>query len=72
MLTERAARLLNMKDYGLAPGSPTGIVVTDVGTPRAGEFAYIHPPLAVWKRSRRSVTRQAPELLRPEPSTSPL
>ena len=44
MLTERSARLLNLKDYGLAPGNPADLVVIDAATPEQA-IAEIRPPL---------------------------
>ncbi len=64
MLTERSARLLNLKDYGLMPGNPADLVVIDAATPEQ-VIAEIRPPLAVWKRGRRTVIRHPPELLVP-------
>jgi cytosine deaminase len=64
MLTERSARLLNLKDYGIAPGNPADLVVIDAQTPEQA-IAEIRPPLAVWKRGRRTVIRHPPELLAP-------
>jgi cytosine deaminase len=64
MLTERSAKLLNLRDYGLLPGNPADIVVIDATTPEQA-VAEIRPPLAVWKRGRRTVIRHPPELLRP-------
>ena len=64
MLTERSARLLNLKDYGIRPGNPGDIVVLDARTPEQA-VAEICPPLAVFKRGRRTVTRQRAELHRP-------
>jgi cytosine deaminase len=64
MLTERSARLLNLKDYGLAVGNPADIVVIDAETPEQA-VAEIRQPLAVFKRGRLTVTRRPPELLRP-------
>ena len=64
MLTERSARLLNLKDYGLAVGNPADIVIIDAESPEQA-IAQIRPPLAVWKRGRRTVLRHPPELLRP-------
>jgi cytosine deaminase len=63
MLTERSARLLNLKDYGLAVGNPADIVIIDAETPEQA-IAEIRPPLAVYKRGRRTVVRRAPELIR--------
>jgi cytosine/creatinine deaminase len=64
MLTERSARLLKLKDYGLMPGNPADIVVIDAMTPEQA-VAEIRPPLAVWKHGRRTVIRHPPELIRP-------
>ena len=64
MLTDRSARLLNLKDYGLMPGNPADLAVIDAATPEQA-IAEIRPPLAVWKRGRRTVTRQPPELHTP-------
>lgn len=65
MLTERSARLLNLKDYGLAVGKPADLVVIDAQSPEQA-IAEIRPPLAVWKRGRKTVIRHPPELLGPE------
>jgi cytosine/creatinine deaminase len=64
MLTDRSARLLNCRDYGIMPGNPADLVVIDAETPERA-IAEIRPPLAVWKRGRRTVTRHPPELIAP-------
>lgn len=64
MLTERSARLLNLKDYGLAIGNPADIVVIDAETPEQA-VAEIRHPLAVYKRGRRTVIRHPPDLVPP-------
>jgi cytosine deaminase len=64
MLSEHSARLLNLKDYGLAVGNPADLAVIDAASPEQA-IAEIRPPLAVWKRGRRTVTRQPPELHAP-------
>jgi len=64
MLSERSARLLNLTDYGLAVGNPADIVVIDATSPEQA-IAEIRQPLAVFKRGRRTVVRQPPELVRP-------
>jgi cytosine/creatinine deaminase len=64
MLTERSARLLNLKDYGLAVGNPADIVVIDAESPEQA-IAEVRQPLAVFKRGRRTVVRHPPELVRP-------
>ena len=66
MLTERSARLLNLRDYGLTVGNPADIVVIDAETPEQA-IAEIRQPLAAFKRGRQTVLRHPPELLRPPP-----
>jgi cytosine/creatinine deaminase len=64
MLTDRSARLLNLKDYGITPGNPADVVIVDSATPEQA-VAEIRPPVAVFKRGRRTVTWHRPELSRP-------
>jgi cytosine deaminase len=64
MLTSRSARLLRLKDYGVAVGNPADLVVIDAESPEQA-VAEIRHPLAVWKRGRRTVSRPAAELHRP-------
>jgi cytosine deaminase len=64
MLTERAAKLMNLSDYGIRVGNPADIVVVDATTPEQA-VAEITPPLAVLKRGNRTVTRPRAELHRP-------
>ncbi|HWB49244.1 MAG TPA: amidohydrolase family protein [Stellaceae bacterium] len=64
MLSEQSARLLNLTDYGLDVGKPADIVIIDATTPEQA-VAEIRPPLVVWKRGRRTVTRRPPELHAP-------
>jgi cytosine deaminase len=64
MLTERSARLMNLKDYGIAVGNPADIVVIDAETPEQA-VAENAAPLAVFKRGVRTVTRAPAELHRP-------
>jgi len=52
---------LRLDDYGLGVGKPADIVVIDAASAEQA-IAEIRPPLAVWKRGRRTVTRQPPEL----------
>ncbi|MBV8776580.1 MAG: amidohydrolase family protein, partial [Alphaproteobacteria bacterium] len=61
MLSEHSAKLLKLPDYGLEVGNPADIVIIDAATPEQA-VAEIRPPLAVWKRGRRTVTRQPPRL----------
>ena len=64
MLSEHSARLLRLSDYGLEIGKQADVVVFDAVSAEQA-VAEIRPPLAVWKRGRRTVTRQPPELHRP-------
>ena len=63
MLTERSARLLNLKDYGFAAGHPADIVILDAETPEQA-IAEISRPVACFKNGRQTVRWHAPELLR--------
>ncbi len=64
MLTFRSAKLLNLKDYGLAAGNPADVVILNADTPEQA-IAEISQPLAIFKNGRQTVRWQAPELLRP-------
>jgi cytosine deaminase len=63
MLTERSARLLNLKDYGFATGHPADIVILNAESPEQA-VAEISQPLAVFKHGRQTVEWPAPRLLR--------
>jgi cytosine deaminase len=64
MLTSRSARLMNLKDYGIAVGNPADVVVIDAQNPKQA-VAEIRPPLAAFKRGKRTVTRHRVELHHP-------
>jgi cytosine deaminase len=64
MLTERSARLMNLRDYGIAVGNPADIVIFDATTPEEA-VAEVRAPLVVYKRGVRTVTRPRAELHRP-------
>lgn len=64
MLTDRSARLMNLKDYGIAVGNPADIVVIDAVTPEQA-VAEISAPLAVFKRGIQTVARPRAELHAP-------
>lgn len=64
MVTTRAAKLMNLGDYGLAVGKSADLVVIDGATPE-GVVAEISPVLMSFKRGRRVMTRARPELHRP-------
>jgi cytosine deaminase len=69
MLTDRSARLLNLRDYGVAVGNPADLAVLDAESP-VQAVAEITPPLAVFKRGRRTVTRAPAVLHRPQEGQS--
>jgi cytosine deaminase len=64
MITNRSARLMNLKDYGIAPGNPADVVIMDAESPRQ-VVAEVRQPLKVFKNGRPSVTRPRAELHRP-------
>jgi cytosine deaminase len=55
---------MNLTDYGIAVGHPADVVVIDAKSPQQA-VAEIRPPLAVFKRGRRTVTRHRAELHHP-------
>lgn len=64
MITSRSARLMNLADYGLAPGKSADLVVIDSETPEAA-VAELAPVLYAFKRGRRTLTRAPACLHRP-------
>jgi cytosine deaminase len=64
MISERSARLMNLKDYGIKVGSEAEVTVIDAKSP-AEAVATCAPVLAVFKRGRQTVSRQRAELLPP-------
>jgi cytosine deaminase len=64
MVTSRSAQLMNLADYGIAPGRPADLVVLDCAS-RAEAVAGLAQPLAGYKAGRRIFTRAAPVLHRP-------
>ena len=64
MLTERSAKVLNLKDYGFAPGNPADVVILNAQTPEQA-IAEISRPVAVFKKGKQTVRWHSPELLRP-------
>jgi cytosine deaminase len=65
MLTVRSARLLNIRDYGLAVGFPADIVIINAQSPEQA-IAEIAQSLAMFKHGRQTVDWPAPTLLRPQ------
>jgi cytosine deaminase len=64
MLTDRPARMLRKKDYGIAVGNPADLVVWSAKTP-AEIVATLAPPLTAFKRGRRLFKREIATLNRP-------
>jgi cytosine deaminase len=65
MLTDRSARVLNLKDYGFAIGHPADIVIVNAQSPEQA-IAEIAQPLAAFKHGRRTVDWSLPKLLQPQ------
>ncbi|WP_224000886.1 amidohydrolase family protein [Aureimonas sp. SA4125] len=64
MVTTRAAKLMNLGDYGLSVGKSADLVVIDGATPE-GVVAEVAPVLASFKRGRPVMTRARAEIHRP-------
>ena len=64
MLTERSARLLNLRDYGFKVGNPGDVVILNAESPKQA-VAEIAQPLAAFKNGRQTMRWNPPELLRP-------
>jgi cytosine deaminase len=65
MITERSARLMNLKDYGVEVGNPADFVIIDARN-RAEAVATVAPVLASFKRGRQTVDRPRAKLIRPD------
>jgi cytosine deaminase len=64
MLTDRPARILRRRDYGIAVGNLADLIVWDAKSP-AEVIATVAAPLMGFKRGRRVFTRELPSLHRP-------
>jgi cytosine/creatinine deaminase len=64
MLSDRPARILRKKDYGVAAGNPADLVVWNAKTP-AEVIATVAQPLMGFKGGRRVFTREIPTLNHP-------
>lgn len=69
MITTRSARLMNVPDYGLAPGCSADLVVLDASS-REQAVAELAPVLYAFKRGRRTLTRAPAVMHRPSPNDS--
>jgi cytosine deaminase len=64
MITERAAQVMRLSDYGIAVGKAADLVVWNEESP-ADIIAKCALPLAGFKRGRRIFVRTLPTLQRP-------
>ncbi len=64
MVTTRSAKLLNLKDYGVAVGAQADIAVLDAESPEQA-IAEVAPVLYAFKRGRRTLTRPIAQMHRP-------
>jgi cytosine/creatinine deaminase len=64
MITTLAAKLMNLKDYGVAIGNPADLLVLDCSDPGSA-VAELAAPLFGLKRGRRSFARPPPLLYPP-------
>ena len=65
MVTRRPAEMMRLKDYGLEVGKSADLVVLDSQSPEMA-VAEVTPVLFAFKRGRKTVSRQAPTLHRPQ------
>lgn len=64
MVTQRSAKLLRLKDYGLAVGKAADLVVLDCETTQSAVSELV-APLYAFKRGRQTFTREPARLHRP-------
>lgn len=64
MLTTQSARILGLKDYGLAAGNPADVVVIDA-TSRKQAIAEVAQPVAAFKNGRQTMVWEPAKLMRP-------
>jgi cytosine deaminase len=65
LVTALPARLMNLRDYGIAVGKAADLVVLDCED-AGSAVAELAQPLMVFKRGRLTVLRPAASLLRPQ------
>ena len=63
MLTDRSARLLNFKDYGIKVGNPADVVIFNAQSP-VQAIAEISQPVAAFKNGKQTMRWGTPELIR--------
>ena len=64
LVTNLPARLMNLRDYGIAPGNPADLIVLDTAS-GAGAIAELPDVLMGFKNGRQVFERQKAVLLRP-------
>jgi cytosine deaminase len=64
LVTKLPARLMNLRDYGIAPGNPADLIVLDTAS-GAGAIAELPDVLMGFKNGRQVFERQKAVLLRP-------
>jgi cytosine deaminase len=64
LVTALPARLMNLKDYGVAPGHPADVVVLDTASVQ-GAIAELPDVVMGFKNGRRTFARQPAVLFRP-------
>ncbi|MDP3078561.1 amidohydrolase family protein [Bradyrhizobium sp.] len=64
LVTSLPARLMNLRDYGIAPGNPADLIVLDTASAR-GAIAELPDVLMGFKNGRQVFERQKAVLLRP-------
>jgi cytosine deaminase len=69
MVTSRAARMLNLADYGIAVGHPADLVMFDA-TSAVQLIREIRQPMLALKGGRQTMAWPRPELFAPAPTSS--
>jgi cytosine/creatinine deaminase len=64
LVTKLPARLMNLRDYGIAPGNPADLIVLDTAS-GAGAIAELPDVLMGFKNGRQVFERQKAVLMRP-------
>ncbi len=65
MVTSRSARILGLKDYGIAVGNPADLAVLDCTEPESA-VSEVVPSIYGFKRGQMTFTRKPAELHRPQ------
>ncbi len=65
LVTELPARLMNLRDYGIAPGNPADLIILDTDS-GANAIAELPDMLMGFKNGRQVFERRKPTLFRPQ------